>query len=146
MTDLSSLEKIHPNASTPVKLVETDADRLDTYTTENVILRVEYMSDRATKTVVYVFRFVLLLSVVALGLIAYWKFADDNALAKSRKFVTFNASIALICFVVVVGFSCYFAARTVLAARSRKKWNSRRKRLCILSSVDLIFGILYSVG
>lgn len=129
----------------PIRCVKDNSlsDRDMQYTKDNVVLMLEYMSDRATKFNFVMLRIVTIFCIVLLAVEVKWKtegdtsvFIDNNELLALN---TYSGFVVLLLFLAYLSAFIYFL---VSAAKSRKQFSRRRKRLCTLAIIDSILGLM----
>lgn len=122
-----------------------DSDKIKTLHGESIALSIECPSEkhRNTKILHKLNKLHLLAAFAVLVVIAVWKYSSEDTFVRSDKLLIMNLSIGGVVGIVYVFFGTLFLARVIGTFQSKHHvWDRRRKRVCILATIDLVAGIV----
>lgn len=105
-------------------------------THQKVVLRMEHISEFATKLNILLFTVFLLLSISLLATIVRHRYTElHNENIDSN--LEFNVGFSIAGMAILCGFSASFVYNLVVSVNSKKEWGPRRRKLVILTAFDL---------
>lgn len=103
-----------------------------------VVLRVEFMDDDATKLDIGLLRLGLLACLAILILECVWEMRGVDSLHNDTKNQLYtNLVLSSLCLAALSVTTAVFVYRIVDSARSHRVWSPRRRRVCVLAAIDL---------
>ena len=133
-------------AAAPLSAVDRRAAWDGEYHPGNVVLHIEYITDGNARLAVWTLRAFMTLALLLLVLNVVWKFARDaNSLIRDNRLLIFNVVVASCCVLALSVVGGLFGYRVVHFARAGISWTPRRKRLMIMTGVELVFQMLAAV-
>jgi hypothetical protein len=117
------------------------------YSADSVVLTLEFLSDSGAKFLILLLRLSMLVSFTLLILQLWWKLSNDKTtLAYNDTIIVVNLVVAVLGMSLLLVAGGFYLFGIYKAIREKKRWNSRRKRYCILGGFNLLFEFLISVS
>lgn len=117
------------------------------YAADSVVLTLEFLADRSSKFLIFLLRMSMLISFILLVLQLWWKLSHDaSTLAYSDTILIINVVVAVMSVSLLLLAGVFYVFGIYKANKEGKRWNSRRKRYCILGGLNLLFQFLVSVS
>lgn len=112
----------------------------------SVSLRFENMSERATKIYFASYSFILITCIgVGAWMIAWVSDVSALEVRENGKIDAGNTVVSAIVLIILLLYSIYYVVQLVKVIWSKKYFGPRRRKLCILASVDMLLAIVMMV-
>jgi hypothetical protein len=117
------------------------------YSADSVVLTLEFLSDGGAKVLIALLRLSMLLSLILLIVQLWWKLSNDKTtLAYNDTIIFVNLVVGMVAMALLLLSAAFYSLGIYKALQGKKKWNSRRKRYCILGGFNLLFEFLVIVS